>query len=168
MTYIHLATENKNVIQHAFSTQKSLKKGDKQQLLTYFSSKTKFHFASNEKNFVLNEWKIRLKRIVKDVYPEKIVKYCILKYSTTSIWQNTYATRNRYIESFYSKNALYHFILLNPQPPTIKPQKRKYYLFFVSYTLILSSQHCFVISRSNSTLDRSVSISSLATMKREL
>ena len=85
MTYIHLATENKNVIQHAFSTQKSLKKGDEQQLLTYFSSKTKFHFASNEKNFVLNELKIRLKRIVKDVYPEKIVKYCILKYSTTSI-----------------------------------------------------------------------------------
>jgi len=55
MTYIHLATENKNVIQHAFSTQKSLKKGDEQQLLTYFLSKTKFRFASNKKNFVLNE-----------------------------------------------------------------------------------------------------------------
>jgi len=52
MTHIHLATENKNVIQHAFPAQKSLKKDDDQQLLTYFSSKTKFHFASNEKNFV--------------------------------------------------------------------------------------------------------------------
>ena len=102
---------------------------------------------------------------MKDVYPEKTVKYCILKYPTTSIQQNTYATRNRHLESFYSKNTLYHFILSNPQPPTIKPQKRKYYLFFVSYTLTLSSQHCFAISRSNSTLDRSVSISSLATMK---
>lgn len=94
---------------------------------------------------------------MKDVYPEKTVKYCILKYPTTSIQQNTYATRNRHLESFYSKNTLYHFILLNPQLPTIKPQKRKYYLFFVSYTLILSSQHCFAISRSNSTLDKSVS-----------
>ena len=68
-----------------FPHKKASKKGDEQQLLTYFSSKTKFHFASNEKNFVLNELKIRLKRIVKDVYPEIIVKYCILKYSTTSI-----------------------------------------------------------------------------------
>lgn len=31
---------------------KKPQKDDEQQLLTYFSSKTKFHFASNEKNFV--------------------------------------------------------------------------------------------------------------------